>query len=207
MSSLWSGIKSAARPLSTYGSSNRTGVKSGQRTGQLGGYESTGSSDTHEFGRMQQFTPEQMQLFQQLFGHLGPDSFLSKLAGGDESTFAEMEAPALRQFSGLQGNLASRFSGMGAGARRSSGFQNTANQASSDFAQGLQSQRLGLQRQAIGDLLGFSNQLLGQRPYETFATEKKPSFLESLMGGLGSGAGQAGGAAAIMKLLPLLGLL
>jgi|HubBroStandDraft_2_1064218.scaffolds.fasta_scaffold324756_2 hypothetical protein len=207
MSSLWGGIKSAARPLSAYGRGNSTGRNLGMNSSGMGGYQSTGSSDTHEFGRMQQFTPEQMQLFQQLFGHLGPDSFLSKLAGGDEEMFNQIEAPAKRQFSGQIGNLASRFSGTGLGARHSSGFQNAATAASGDFAQGLQSQRLGLQRQAIGDLLGLSNQLLGQRPYETFATEKKPSFLESLMGGLGSGAGQAGGAAAIMKLLPLLGLL
>ena len=52
-----------------------------------------------------------------------------------------MEAPALKQFSGLQGNLASRFSGMGSGARRSSGFQNTSNQAASDFAQQLQANK------------------------------------------------------------------
>lgn len=188
---------------SMYGASTRTGINSGQRSGQMGGYQKTGSSKTHEFGRMQQFTPEQMQLFQQMFGHLGPDSFLSKLAGGDEETFNQIEAPALRQFSGLQGNLASRFSGMGSGARKSSGFQNTANQASSDFAQGLQSQRQGLQRQAVGDLMGFSNQLLGQRPYETFANEKKPGFLESLMGGLGNLGGQAGG----LSLFKLLGLL
>jgi hypothetical protein len=47
---------------------------------------------------MQQFTPEQMQLFQQLFGHLGPDSFLGQLASGSEEGFAEMEAPAWRDF-------------------------------------------------------------------------------------------------------------
>lgn len=138
----------------------------------------------YEVGRIQQFTPEQMRLFQSLFGHLGGDSFLSKLAGGDESTFAQMEAPALKQFSGLQGNLASRFSGMGMGARRSSGFQNTSNQAASDFAQSLQSRRQDLQRQAIGDIMGFGNSLLNQKPYENFMT-KKPDFLSQIMGGAG----------------------
>jgi hypothetical protein len=158
-------------------------------------------------GQLSQFTPEQMQLFQQLFSHLGPESFLSRLAGGDQSQFAEMEAPALKQFSGLQGNIASRFSGMGSGARRSSGFQNTMNQASSDFAQQLQSQRMGLQRQALQDLMGMSTQLLGQRPYEQYVTEKPKSFLEQLLLGispaLAQGAGTAGGAG-ILKYAGLL---
>jgi hypothetical protein len=135
----------------------------------------------YQSGQMQQFTPEQMQLFQSLFGHLGEGSYLSRLAGGDQSFFDEVEAPAKRQFSGLQGNLASRFSGMGTGARNSSGFQNTATQASSDFAQDLQSRRQGLQRQAITDLMGMGNQLLGQRPYEQFLT-KKPDFLSKILG-------------------------
>ena len=65
------------------------------------------------FQRFQQFTPEQMQLFQQLFGNVGPDSFTSRLAGGDQSAFEDIERPALQQFAGLQGQTASRFSGMG----------------------------------------------------------------------------------------------
>lgn len=138
-------------------------------------------------GSLQQFTPEQMQLFQQLFGQLSPESFTSKLAGGDQSQFEQLEAPALKQFAELQGGLASRFSGMGSGARRSSGFQNIQNQAASNFAQQLQSQRLGLQQQAIQDLMGMGSSLLGQRPYENFLVEKPKSFLHE------AGVGVAGG--------------
>lgn len=144
-------------------------------------------------GRLQQFTPEQMQLFQSLFGHLGPGSNLARLAGGDQSMFEQMEAPAMRQFQGLQGQLASRFSGMGTGARRSSGFQNTMNQASSDFAQDLQSRRMDLQRQALQDLMGMSSNLLGQRPSDNFLIEKqrKPSFFEKIFGqGIFGGGGE-----------------
>jgi hypothetical protein len=136
-------------------------------------------------GSLQQFTPEQMELFQQMFGHVGPESYLSKLAGGDQSTFGEIEAPALRQFSGVQGNLASRFSGMGGlGARRSSGFQNTMTSAASNFAQELQAQRQGIQRQALRDLMGLSSDLLGQRPYENFMIKKqqKKPFWQQLLG-------------------------
>lgn len=175
----------------------------GQRSpsGMIGNKTPSG----YKSGQLSQFTPEQMQLFQQLFSHVSPESYTSKLASGDQSLFGEIEAPALKQFSGLQGNLASRFSGMGSfGGRRSSGFQNTANSAASDFAQQLQSQRQGLQRQALQDLQGMSQQLLGQRPYEQFLVPKKQNQTAEMIGKFGgaipglvssaSGGGSAGSA-------------
>lgn len=145
----------------------------------------------YQKGSIQQFTPEQQKLFSQLFGHLGPESFLGKLASGDESQFAQMEQPALRQFGALQGNIASRFSGMGSGARRSSGFGIAQNQAAQDFASQLQSQRVGLQQQAIRDLMGYGNQLLGQRPQEQFLVKKEMPFWQQLLLGIGEAGGQA----------------
>jgi hypothetical protein len=167
-------------------------------TGANIGSKMTGARDIvpkgYRKGQLSQFTPEQMQLFQSLFGHVGPGSFLSRLAGGDQGNFNQLEAPALRQFGELQGGLASRFSGFGTGARNSSGFQNTMNQATSDFAQQLQSQRMGLQTQAIQDLIGLSGQLLGQRPSERFLTQKKMPFWQQFLGGTAAPAlGQAGG--------------
>jgi hypothetical protein len=147
------------------------------------------------YRQFQNFTPQQMQLYKQLFGHVGDDSFLSKLAQGDESMFADIEAPALSQFSGMQGQIASRFSGMGLGARNSSGFINSQNQAAKDFASQLQSQRQGLQRQAIQDLMSYSNQLLNQDPYSlSQKRQKQPSFLQSLAlsGAQGFGQGMGG---------------
>jgi hypothetical protein len=117
---------------------------------------------------LQQFTPEQMQLFQQMLGQVGPNSYLSRLAGGDQSLFEEMEAPAHRQFQEKLGYLGSRFSNAGMGARRGSGFQNATNQATSDFAMNLQANRQALQRQAIQDLHGMSQNLLNQRPFDRF---------------------------------------
>lgn len=137
----------------------------------------------------QQYTPEQMDLFQNAFNFVGKDSYLNRLASGDEEIFNQIEAPALRQFSGLQGNIASRFSGMGMGARKSSGFQNTMNQAASDFALQLQAQRQGLQQQAIQELMGLSNQLLSQRPYGLVEKKNKPSFWQSVVGGVAPAAG------------------
>lgn len=149
-------------------------------------------------GQIQNFSPEMMQFYQQMLDMLGPDSFLSQIAGGDQSAFEEMEAPALRQFTGLQGNLASKFSGMGMGGRRSSGFTNTMNSAASDFAQQLQSKRTDMRMQAIKDLQGMGNQLLGQKPYETFLKEKAPSAWQQFLDFWGENAGRAPGA--IMKM-------
>lgn len=140
-----------------------------------------------------QYSPEQMQLFEQLLGQVGPESYLSRLAGGDQSSFEQMEAPALQQFAGLQGNIASRFSGMGSGARKSSGFQNTMNQATQDFASQLQSRRGDLQRQALMDLSNMSQQLLSNRPYQQFMSPPKKSFWEKLLGGAAPLLGAAGG--------------
>ncbi len=145
-------------------------------------------------GQLQQFSPEQMKLFQSLFSHLGPDSFLSKLAGGDESFFEQMEAPAHRQFQGQLGQLASRFSGMGTGGRHSSGFQNTATSAASNFQQDLLANRQNLQRQAIHDLMGLSNQLLGQRPFQRDLFEKGQKQSSGLGGLIGGGLGSVLGA-------------
>lgn len=140
----------------------------------------------------QQFTPDQMKLFKQSFGDVGPDSYLSRLAGGDQAMFDEIENPALKQFSGIQGQMASRFSGMGLGGRKSSGFQNTINQASMDFAGQLQSQRQNLQQQAIKDLMGLRGQLLGQQPYGLVQKQQSPS--SSGWGSLiGAGVGGLGG--------------
>lgn len=158
-------------------------------TGFASGLKGTGYKQVTQ----QQFTPEQMQLFQQMFSQVSPGSDLSRLAGGDQSRFGEIEAPALKQFGQLQGNLASRFSGMGSGARRSSGFQNTMSSAASDLSQSLQGQRMGLQRQALQDLMGMSSSLLAQRPQENFLLPEKKPFWQELLMGLAGGAGQAAG--------------
>jgi hypothetical protein len=172
---------------SLYGGTGLKGPTGGSKGNKLAGYD---------VQQMQNFSPEQMQLFQSMFGQVSPDSYTGRLSRGDESLFGEMEAPALRQFSGLQGNLASRFSGMGGlGARRSSGFQNTASEYAGNFAQQLQSQRQGLQRQAIQDLMGMSSELLGQRPYSQYMTEPedKKSWWQKMLGGslplIGAGVG------------------
>jgi hypothetical protein len=171
-------------------SSMATGSQLGARTGgpKVNWGKSSGGFKT---GQMQQFTPEQMQLFQQMFGHLGPDSFLGRLAGGDQSQFEEMEAPAWQDFQAGLGQLGSRFAGMGSGSMKSSGFKNTGTAAASQFAQQLQGNRMNVRNNAIESLMNMSNNLLQQKPYENFVTEKKPSWLESMFGSLLGAGGSA----------------
>lgn len=153
----------------------------------------------YNVAQLQNYDPQQQELYQRNFQQVAPDSYTARLAGGDQSLFTEIEDPAMRQFAALQGNTASRFSGGGGGrgamsSRRSSGFQNTMNQATSDFAGQLQSQRMSLRNQAIKDLMSMSHQMLNENPTERYLAEKpekKKSFLENLMKG---GSGLAGGA-------------
>lgn len=174
----------------TYGMSSPLGGGSGVSGSGLAGNK---IPKGYRQGQLQQYTPAQMQLFQQGLGSVSPESYTGRLAGGDESIFNEIEAPAHREFQGQLGNLASRFSGMGTGGRRGSGFQNLATAASSNFAQDLASRRSELQRNAIQDLHNMSQQLLSNRPYEQFLTEKQQK--EGLdWGGIGGGlAGGVGG--------------
>jgi|BogFormECP03_OM2_1039629.scaffolds.fasta_scaffold16704_2 hypothetical protein len=168
---------------SAYGSSSGNGMRGlDPRQKHISGHH-----------RFQQFTPEQMDLFQQLFGLAGPQSYLSRLAGGDQSLFGEIEAPALKQLGEFQSGLSNRFSGMGLGARHGSGHNIAQGQLAMDFAQQLQSQRQGLQRQGLSDLASLSNNLLGQQPYGLTERGNQPSFLESLFGSLAPSLGQFGG--------------
>jgi hypothetical protein len=165
-------------------------------TGQGAGMTNTGMSAPKPpkgYKSVQNFTPDMMQLMQQLIGQLGPESFLGRIANGDQSVFEELEAPALKQFSGIQGNIASRFSAGGGGqgalsSRKSSGFQNAQNQAASDFSQQLQANRVGMRENAIKELQGAGNQLLQQQPYSL--VEKQKPWWQEAATGFAQGAGQ-----------------
>jgi hypothetical protein len=149
---------------------------------------------------MPRFGPEQMQLYQHLLGASQPGAlkgteFLSRLAGGDPSQFEAMEKPAFRQYGQFLGQLGSRYAGQGMGGRLGSAFGLEATGAGASLAENLQAQRMGLQQQAIRDLLGMSRDLLSQSPYESFLSkpqEKRSWWQTALCGGLpiiGAGVG------------------
>jgi hypothetical protein len=125
-------------------------------------------------GSLQQYDPEQMSLYKSLFGFAQPGGDLYERAMGSDKGFAPYEDYARRQFQEQTGEQASRFSGMGMGARRGSGFQNQATQGAQDFASNLAMQRQQLQRQALNDLRGLSGELLGYQPQENFLYKKEP---------------------------------
>lgn len=137
-------------------------------------------------------------------GALGGLQNLQKLAGGDQSYFQQLEAPAFRQFEGAMGQLGSRFAGMGMGAGKSSGMKFAAGGMASDLSQQLQSQRMGLQQNAISQLMGMSQNLLGM-PTMEYGLAKKPNMWEQifgpLLGSIGGAAGMGGGAALMKKIL------
>lgn len=139
--------------------------------------------------QMQNFTPQQMQLFQMLLGQTqgglggGGLDWLSKLAGGDEQTFQQTEAPMHNAFNAKLGDIGSRFANLGAVG--SSAFQNATSGAASQFAQELGANRVNLQQGALDRLLGMSQNLLQQKPYDRVMQKKTDwsDILGSILGG------------------------
>ena len=148
-------------------------------------------------GRLQQYTPEQQSLYSSLFPYVSPGSQLSERAQGSDAGFQPYEDYARRQFQEATGQLASRFSGVGQGAmsaRKGSGFQNALTQGAQDFATQLAMQRQELQRNALHDLMGISESLLNQRPFNQFLIQKPPKqpkqgFFSKLFGAAAPVAG------------------
>ena len=143
--------------------------------------------------QIQQYTPEQMQLFQQMLesimpGISGGTDFLSKLASGDQEAFDEYERPAFRDFEKLLGQIGTRFSHLG--AQDSNYFENAVSGAGSELAENLASKRLDIRNKAIESLLSHSHTLLNQRPYENVLLKKDGNKGTNW----GKVAGTAGGA-------------
>lgn len=142
-----------------------------------------GNISGYKLRNVPNYNPQQMQLFAKLLGPLlggqglsGGLDFLQGLAGGDESMFEQAEAPAYRAFNKQIGELGSRFAGFGSGSLDSSAFQQATSGAAGELAENLQSKRLGLQTGAIERLLGLSQNLLQERPYDSFLEKKRSGW-------------------------------
>lgn len=142
----------------------------------------------------QTMDPQALGFRNQLMGALQPGAmgganFLSKLAGGDESMFQQMEAPAWNALESGMGMAGTRYSNMGMGAQNSSGFKQAMGGIAGQFGQQLASQRMSLQQQAIRDLFGMSSELMGMKTMESGLVKKPPSGWEQIMSLIsGSGA-------------------
>ena len=117
------------------------------------------------------YSPDVQQRIDQLRGQVQPGAtkgidYLNKIAGGGDEAFRDIEQPAFRDFANAQNATASRFSGIGSGSRRSSGFYQDMGGQATDLASKLQSSRMSLQRSAIDQLLEMYSGLVGQDPYQ-----------------------------------------
>jgi hypothetical protein len=156
------------------------------------------------------FNPQQMQLFQQLMAGLGPlagqaQGYLGNLLSGSPEAFQSFEAPFKRQFQEeIVPGLAERFSGLGAGAQRSSAFQNALGQAGAGLTERLAQLRSGLQHDAAGQTLGLGQGMLGLNT--TGISPKQQPWWQSLLLGLSPGLGQAAGLGGLGALSKIPGL-
>jgi hypothetical protein len=154
--------------------------------------------------------PDQQQYMQQLFSGLqGQGSnipgmeYLQSLFSDNPEAFNEFQAPAMRQFNEqIMPGIAERFSGMGAGSRNSSAFNNAGAMAGARLSENLSAQRAGLRSGAMNQLQGFGQ--MGMRPsFENVYMQGQPGLLQGIAGG----AGQMGGMMGILKMMTSMGLM
>lgn len=167
-----------------------------------------------QYVQIPNFDAGQQQLYQgginaanQGGGFQSTIDFLQKLAGGDESSFSQLEAPAYRAYEKNIGSLANRFAGYG--ALDSSSFRNAAQEQASTMGENLASQRMGIQDQATQRLLQLFQGLLQQKPTSSgylpeggtdygsligqLIGQSLPQLLAMLGGGVAGPAGAVGG--------------
>ena len=129
--------------------------------------------------QIDKFTPEMKQLYDSMVGSVGPGAvsgtdWLSKIAGGDESAFEEMEKPAYNAFEKQLGSIGNRYSHLG--ALDSNYFENATAGAGRELQENLQSKRTKLRQEATNSLLDQSNRLMDKEPYEHFMKKKKSNW-------------------------------
>lgn len=173
------------------------------------------------FSEYSTFNPQQESIFNRLAGmdlgqnqtFQGGNTFLQKLLSGDQETMDQFQAPYLRQFheQTIPG-LAERFAGYGAGAQSSSAFQQALAQAGAGLSENLASLRGQMQLGALPQALQYSQApFQQQRGLLDINTKglapKQKSFIQQLLLGMSSGAGEGAGkigTSALAKYLPLL---
>jgi len=159
--------------------------------------------------QFQNFTPEQQGSLNEILGGARSQlpsgfDFLSSILSGSPEAQARFEAPARRAFAEeTLPSIAERFTGLG--AQKSSAFGQQLGKAGAALEENLAAQRAGRSFDALSQL----QQLLGTGLTQQFDNVFRPATT-GFLGGLGEGAaqglGQAGTIAALLKLLPALGL-
>jgi len=140
----------------------------------------------------------QQQLISQLMGTTGQGmDWLKQLLSGDESAFADFEAPMKRQFEReVIPGISERFAGMGSGgAQDSSAFHQSLGSAGRDLTTNLASLRSGLKMNALQQLQSLMSpayQKSFENVYDPGSYGVVGGALQSAAQGAGKAAGQAG---------------
>lgn len=147
--------------------------------GSSGSYAPANNVSGYTLAQSPNFTPEMQNLFQKLLSSASGGAgqgldFLSKIASGDEGTFNKLEAPAYSAFDKTLGKLSGKFAQYGAGD--SSAFQNAVAGQGAELSQNLQANRTQMMTDAIQKLLGHSETILGQKPFENQLIKEDPGF-------------------------------
>jgi hypothetical protein len=121
-------------------------------------------------------------------------SYLQNILGGSPEFFEAFEAPARRGFEQKTlPTIAERFTGaLGEGSQKSSAFGQQLGQAGRELEENLMSQRLGMQGNALNQLLQLLGPALSPRQ-EVIEYGRQPGFLENLAIGAAPGLGMAAG--------------
>jgi len=163
----------------------------------------TGGKD--KFQQLSTQSPQQQQFISQIMSALqGGESnipgmeWLQSLFSNDPDAFAQYEAPALRQFNEqIIPGIAERFTGMGAGGRGSSAFNNASAMAGARLSENLAAQRANLRGGAMNQLQGWG-QIAQQPQFENIYMRGQPGLLQSAGQGIGQMIG-LGGYSSIMN--------
>lgn len=157
-------------------------------------------------GRTQQLptqSPQQQQFFNQFLSNIGGGGegfnqsmqYLMDLLSGSPEAFSAFEAPYLSQFKEQTlPAISERLTGMGGGARGSSGASQTFAQAGTGLQEKLAALRASLQGQAANQLMSSYFQGaglgLGTHPFGYQYEPGDPGFLRGLTPGIGGGIGE-----------------
>ena len=156
------------------------------------------------------FTPQQQGLQNDVISGTQqglPQAFqyLQQILGDSPELMEQFQAPAMRQFNeDIIPSIAERFSSMG--SQKSNAFGLELGQAGAGLAENLEAQRANLKGGAVNSLQGLLNPSM-QSSFENNFRPATSGLLGGALSNASQGLGQAGGMAAMMKLLPMLGIL
>lgn len=178
------GIGSAFGPI---------GAGIGGALGGAAGLFGFGKAKQPKIKQMQNFDPQQQAVINQLSeaaqqGNQQAFEWLNRILSGDESAFAEFEAPAMEQFQqSTVPSILERFSygQQGNMSKGNSALNNSLGAAAKSLSLGLSAQRAGLKGDAINALQNYTSQAL---------TKKTTPYIKGGQAGGWEGLGGAAGA-------------